>query len=163
MDSTTIRNLFFYNKKTGILRWKITMGRNRPAGTIAGSINGQGYREVMIQGKTYQVSRIIWLLVTGKWPNGEVDHKNLKRTDNRWTNLRDATKSQNQANCKAYSNNSTGLKGAGLPDKKNGKYYPYIQVNKVKIRLGGFHTALEAHRAWVIAAKKYHGEFARGG
>jgi HNH endonuclease len=155
------RKIFSYEKATGELRWMVSLGRRAQVGTIAGSINGQGYREVMVGGKTYQASRLIWLIVKGCWPKGEVDHRNLKRSDNRWKNLRDATLSQNRSNCRARSNNSTGFKGVGLPDKKNGKYYPYIQVENRRIRLGGFHTATAAHAAWVAAAKKYRGEFAR--
>lgn len=151
------RSLFSYNKQTGIIVWRNKRNRH------AGCINGQGYREIMVDRKTYQASHIIWLIVKGRWPRRkmEIDHINLLRSDNRWTNLREATHGQNQANGRAYKNNSTGLKGAGKSDKKNGRYYPYIQHNKCKIRLGGYSTAEEAHAAYAAAAKKYHGQFAR--
>lgn len=150
-----LESLFSYDPETGIL--------SRYNGQEAGWKNGQGYREVQIGKRTYQVSWVIWAIIKGKCPKRgmEIDHKNLIKDDNRWGNLRKATHGQNQANSLAYKNNSSGLKGVGKPDKKNGKFYPYIQYKKKRIRLGGFCTALEAHEAYAAAAKKYHQEFAR--
>lgn len=159
LSADEARNLFSYDKETGDLRWKVRLGQNRPIGSLAGSINGQGYREVMVRRKTYQVSRIIWLIVTGREPHGQIDHIDMNRSNNKWNNLRDATLSQNRANCRARPNNKTKLKGAYR--KKNGRYYPFIQIDGKPTYLGGYATAEEAHKVWIEAAKKYRGEFAR--
>lgn len=150
--------LFSYDPETGVI-----LRKYKRIIKVAGYINGRGYREIEVDGRVYQATHIIWLLTYGRWPRPkmEIDHIDLSKANNWLTNLREATHGQNQANSRAYKNNSTGLKGAGKPDRKNGKYYPYIQHNKQKIRLGGFRTAEEAHAAYMTAAQKYHKEFAR--
>jgi HNH endonuclease len=47
-----------------------------------------GYRYVEIDGELYRADRVAWLYVTGEWPEGEVEHINGDRGDNRWENLR---------------------------------------------------------------------------
>ena len=58
---------FNYDLETGHLTWRSPAGRHKqiPAGTIAGSLNGDGYRFVRVDGVSYPVSRLIWLIVHG--------------------------------------------------------------------------------------------------
>jgi len=97
--------------------------------------------------------------MTSNWPPNVVDHTNLNGEDNRWTNLRLATYSQNAANSFARPSN-VPLKGVTL-EKRTGRYFARIKINYQNIHLGTFDTAEEAHAAYVAAAQKYFGEFAR--
>jgi hypothetical protein len=80
----------------------------------AGCFSTNGGLQIMITTawcrRNYQASRLAWLYMTDSWPVGEIDHANCDRTDNRWANLRLATRSQNQANTRPRA--ASGLKGA---------------------------------------------------
>lgn len=86
----------------------------------------------------------------------EVDHKNGNPLDNRLSNLRPATRTENSANRKIHRNNSCGYKGVYLY-KKTGKWHAALR-NKVIARCD---TAEDAARAYNTAAKKRYGKFAK--
>jgi len=100
--------------------------------------------------------------MTGEMPNMQIDHKNMVGTDNRWSNLRLATKSQNLANSRARKDNFSGFKGAYY-DKKSGKWRAQVRHNGKLHSLGRFPTPREANAAYLVAASKLFGEFARAG
>jgi hypothetical protein len=153
-----VRELFHYDPLTGVL----TVSQNRgtaKAGDVAGFIDHQGYRMIKIDQVRYLSGRLIWFYVTGRWPE-EVDHKNLNRSDDRWDNLREATRSQNCANKgQFYKKNKFGLRGVKQQSKY--KFAAVIAVGQEEIYLGSFSTAAEAAIVYDEAARKYHGEFAR--
>lgn len=87
-----------------------------------------------------------------------VDHKNGNCLDNRRSNLRLASNTQNQQNAKKQSRNTSGYKGVRF---SKGKWMARISVNGTRLYLGMFDTPQQAHDAYKEAALKYHGEFAR--
>lgn len=96
-------------------------------------------------------------------PDGyETDHVNGDKLDNRRSNLRIATKSQNMMN-REYYRSASGYKGVYLIPNctKPKKWRSYIMVNKKSICVGYFRTKTEAITAHREAIKRYHGEFAR--
>ncbi len=159
-----LAQLLAYDPVTGIFTWKVQRrGRpygHMPVGTVAGSIYSSGYRMITIYGERYVASRLAFALMTGRWPDCEIDHENLIRDDDRWDNLREATLSQNRANRGVNSNNKLGIKGVCFEADRN-KYKATIEVNGRSINLGRFKTAAEARAAYFVAAEKYFGEFAR--
>lgn len=94
-------------------------------------------------------------------PSGlDVDHIDNDGLNNRRGNLRICTRSQNLANQPAKPNNISGYKGASW-DKRTGRWIAFISVENKNINLGRFDTPKEAHEAYITAAQKYFGEFAR--
>lgn len=94
-------------------------------------------------------------------PDGvQCDHISLNRLDNQRTNLRLATHAQNIHNRVAPKTNTSGFKGVDFR-KSGNKYRARIQVNCKSITLGVFRTAKEAANAYIVAAGKLHGQFAR--
>ncbi len=88
------------------------------------------------------------------------DHKNGNTLDNRRSNLRLATHSQNQHNKGLQSNNTSGYKGVTF-SKTHKKWRANIQIDNKKKFLGLFDTPEQAHKAYCKAAKELHGEFSR--
>jgi len=94
-------------------------------------------------------------------PKGmEVDHANSCGLDNRRENMRNCTRSQNQANRGCQSNNKYGYKGVSFSNREK-KFRAMIQIGGRKIHVGYFYTAKEAAMAYNDAAKNVHGEFAK--
>ena len=98
-----------------------------------------------------------WLhhVVAGK----KQDHVNRNGLDNRRSNLRPATKSQNMANAISRGGSSR-FKGV-LWDKARGKWKAQGKVNYKGICIGRFDLEEDAARAYDAWAIKAFGEFAR--
>jgi hypothetical protein len=137
--------------------------RYKYSGEIAGSDAGN-YIRLSVDNILWRAHQIAWLWMTGEWPPEYIDHINLDKHDNRFSNLRAATKSQNAANRPRRSNNTSGLKGVHrykAGDVHGKPWQSSIQYQKRKIYLGQFPTKEAAHIAYRDAAKKYYGEFGR--
>lgn len=91
------------------------------------------------------------------------DHRNHDTLDNRRSNIRACTNSENCRNKGAHSNNKLGLKGVMYRYYSNRKknFRAAIMVSGKRISLGYFLTAEEAGRAYDEASKKYHGEYSK--
>jgi HNH endonuclease/AP2 domain len=156
---TEIRKVLRYDRFTGLLWWRErASGRrlDRPAGTK----NANGYIDIGYRGKVYKAHILAHVIVKGRWPKRELDHHNLIRNNNRWKNLRPATRGQNSQNRRCYKNNKTGIKGVHF-HPLTGRFTADIQVNKKLMYLGIFDTPEEAAVVYNAANKKYHGKFAR--
>jgi hypothetical protein len=88
------------------------------------------------------------------------DHINGNTLDNRKSNLRICTISENSKNRKISINNKSGFKGVKYIEKLN-KYRAEIYNNKKCYSLGYYIDPIDAARAYNNAAQKYHGEFAQ--
>lgn len=119
-------------------------------------LDAYGYVNGAVDGKQVKLHRYLMGLTD---PKILVDHKNRNPLDNRLSNLRPCSKSQNGANMirKPKSNKYKGVfkYGAAL------KYSAQIQIEGVLHRLGTFNTAVEAAKAYDKEAYKLFGEFAR--
>lgn len=144
-----LREYVEYNPATGILYWKKDKTPRGKKGAEVGSINSEGYRVFKLDGKAYAAHRVAVFLKTGKWPTGEVDHKNHTRHDNRWRNLRDCTQSVNQRNRKqADRDNQTGLLGVS---QKGNRFRASLTRGGKHIHLGYFATSKAAYAAYIAA------------
>lgn len=159
LSQARVRELLDYNPDTGIFKWRVSSARYRP-GDIAGTKHIQGYLKCGIDGQRYLMHRLVWLYVHGHFPEADIDHINMNKTDNRMCNLRAATRSQNFANKPRASGNRSGFKGIWL-DSRRCKWQARIGVNRTRVHLGTFDTPEAAHAAYAEAAVKYYGDFAR--
>lgn len=148
-----IKELLSYDTKTGSLTWKSGTG-TRWAGCVAGSIEVDGYRRIIIDGRRFRAHRLVWALLNGAWPESDIDHVNGDRDDNRISNLRLATRSQNCQNLRApLSNNKHGFLGV----RKNGnRWNAVITINGRFIYLGCFKTPELAHEEYLKAKRHVH-------
>ena len=152
-----LRTVIDYEPDTGIFRWAVDRNSSTKKGMMAGSIDKDGYVRISIEGKIYRAGRLAYCWMTGSWPSSEIDHKNLVKDDDRWINLRVATRSQNQANRRGWGR---FLKGVSFDPRRN-KYVAAIKFAGRCKTIGRFNSEVEAHAAYVGAAKKVHSEFAR--
>jgi hypothetical protein len=124
------------------------------------SANGYAYRRMARpERKVVFMHRFI---LSFNDPSLDVDHINGKKLDNRKSNLRIATRSQNMKNSKAKSTNPSGYKGVNLRRFRwVNTWRASIEVKGKQIHIGSFKTPEEAAHAYDQAAKKYFGEFAK--
>lgn len=92
--------------------------------------------------------------------DAEVDHKDHDPLNNRKSNLRPCTHSQNQCNKNVRRKNKHKWRGITWVEARK-KWKATIRCDKKIIYLGLFSTAEEAGNSYLEAANKYHGEFAR--
>ena len=150
-----LKKLFNYNRTTGIFTYKVKTAICVNVGDIAGTLSTLGYIIIRIKPELYKAHRLAWLYVKGKWPDGDIDHINHIRSDNRFSNLRDVSSAGNAQNrIKANLNNkSTGVQNVY---KQNDKFRVLIMVNGKNIHCGYFSTLKIATSVARRAKRKYH-------
>lgn len=158
ISAEKLRELVDYDPLTGILTRKIRTSNRVHIGDRVGAVVGGGYRHAQIGGYSALEHQFVWLFVHGVWPDQWIDHINGDVTDNRASNLRLATASQNFGNSRRSKANTSGFKGVW---KRRGKWSADICCNGRRERLGVFETPELAHAAYGEAATRLFGEFAR--
>ena len=160
-----LHELLDYDAATGVFVWKTgTQKFKSLAGQVAGSTSPLGYRLIGVRGYGQLLAhRLAWIYVYGgTLGDQELDHIDCDPLNNAIANLRFATSSQQKQNRGVQTNNQCGLKGAYFHACRKGmQWRTQIKVGKRLIFIGYFPTAEEAHRAYVAAAHKYFGAFAR--
>jgi len=147
-----LRNIMRYDPDTGKLFWRERSDRPRQwnsrwAGKEAFTANrGDGYRCGRINGKTFFAHRVIWAIVHGHWPEQDIDHINGIRNDNRLSNLRSVSRSENMKNKMRPPSNTSGFIGVTW-NKKTGKWQAQIQVDGRSKTLGNFSDKSDAVKA----------------
>jgi len=119
---------------------------------------GTGPIQVRVDGKCYLAHRLIFKLQTGTDPTADVDHRNVTPNDNRWTNLRAATRQQNRFNVHPNKTNKIGIKGISSRQMRYGTAY-HVSVNG-KYR-GSYRDLPTAIRVRDEIGQQEHGEFFR--
>jgi hypothetical protein len=149
LTAELLNELFVYFPETGKLVARHTMGTGRAyhkVGEEVGTLNPNGYRQVTIGRRKNSTHRLIWFLVTGKWPDHEIDHLNGVKDDNRWDNLRDITHRENVCNKRMYSNNESGCTGVSW-HKGDNRWQASIRQNGKLRYIGCFDSLEEAIKA----------------
>lgn len=149
LTQNQVRKALNYDQLTGSLTHK--------SGKAAGWVTDRGYVRVSVKGKIYPATKVIWLWMTGIWPEKDVDHRDRNRANNAWSNLRLATRCMNLVNQGLKHNNRSGFKGV---TSRGNSHSVKLRVNKEIVSLGSFPSAIEAAIAYDKAATHHHGEFA---
>lgn len=109
-----------------------------------------GYGMICVLGVRMYAHRAIFAIVTGAWPEADVDHRNGNRMDNRWANLRSATRSENHQNRRARP--TTGA----YWHKKSKRWQSQITIRGVTTWLGFFDRQEDAISAYEAAKAEVH-------
>ena len=152
-----------YDPVTGHFTWVANRGRCAKKGEHAGWLDRDGYVVInlRIDGKqgSYRAHRLAWFYIHGYWPPADIDHKYGDHSDNRLSELREATRSQNLANILAHKDNKTGAKGVSF-DRRRQTYYARITKDGHMHHLGSYADLESARLAYADAARRLFGEFA---
>ena len=103
-DINYLKERLHYNAETGELIWKHHDSMSKSWNSkwrdkeALRSIDTRGYKSGKINGVQTLCHRVVWAIVNGKWPSGDIDHIDGNKKNNRIENLRPATNTQNQWN-----------------------------------------------------------------
>ena len=149
-----VRELFNYDPDRGVLTRRITVSENARENDSPGFIK-KGYLVIRVSGKDYFAHRLIWLHQHGKFPEGPLDHINRVKTDNRLSNLREVTPSQNMQNTNEACHNTSGTKGV-VWVKETQKWRVKIRLENQRFHLGNFDSYDEAVSVYQGARSLLH-------
>lgn len=162
LTAERFRELFEYFPETGMFRRRRLIGEyDRKAGRLtAGHAYGR-YLGIGVDYRRHYCHRLAWLWIHGEWPEHEIDHINGDPLDNRLSNLRLATGSENGQNRRRSRRNTSGIKGVHF-FKPSGKWRAAINDRyRRRKHLGLFDTKEQAAEAYRLAAIRLFGAFAK--
>ena len=149
LTQAELKSRLHYCTDTGIFIWTNPTAHNVKCGDKAGGLKSSGYIKITFNDIIYNAHRLAWLYVYGEFPNGILDHINRIKHDNRISNLREVTQSENLQNQSIRSSNKSGFRGVHFDSSKN-KWVARISINKKNIRIGLFDNKQDA-----IDARKF--------
>jgi len=117
-----------------------------------------GYLSVCKNRNRVMAHRLAWRLHFGGWPSGLLDHANGNGCDNRISNLRTASASQNSFNRKSGTNAHTGVVFGRFGRKMEYRYRASVCYGRKRFQqyASSFFSAVIAAR---MARRVLHGEF----
>jgi len=158
LTAERLKQQFHYDPLTGVFT-RLTGPRG--VGAPSGYVHSRGYVHISVEGVEYKAHRLAWLYMTGEWPLLQIDHEDTVRSNNVWTNLRLATRSQNQGNSRPIrKTNTSGFKGVSR-HPQNQKWVAYINRDGQSTYLGSYDNINHAAAAYRAAALQAFGQFSR--
>lgn len=150
-SAADLASAFSYDPATGRV-WRTRDG-------YEGYLDRLGYRWFAVGDFAFPAHRIAWAVMTGAFPAGIIDHRNGVPGDNRWENIRDATRAANTRNIGGpYKTNKSGY--LGVSPKGKG-WAATIMVGGKNRYLGTFATPEDASAAYLAAKAALHPECER--
>jgi len=148
-----LKKLLQYDPETGLFTW-LASNNGVQIGDVAGYKTTDGYITIRVNYKLYLAHRLVWLYMTGEWPENQIDHENHAKDDNRFNNLCEATHQQNQMNRSMLRTNTSGITGV-VWHKASNKWMAYINASSKRLHLGLFTKKWDAVCARKSAEIKY--------
>lgn len=142
-----LKEILHYDPETGWFTWREKSSAAN-LGERAGGLHGFGYRQIGLDYNKYLEHQLAWLYMTGEWPEQDIDHINNKRDDNRWCNLREATKSENGHNKDLHPRSTSGFPGVS---RHGSRYRATITLNNKTRHIGLFGSIAETRVARLLA------------
>lgn len=131
-----LKKFVSYDPLTGIFIWKVSTNGRIKIGSVAGSLENNGYVRLSISGTRYLAHRLAMVYVNGECGKF-VDHIDGNRKNNKIANLRCVTKTENCQNRKKSKVNTSGVTGVSL-NKKNGRWRADIGHKGDLLHIGSF-------------------------
>lgn len=153
LTPSRLQAIFEYDAEAGTIT-RTARTESEPRGKVMGFTMANGYRAMLIYGKQYYVHRIAFAIAHGRWPTALIDHINGDPSDNRLSNLREATSRENSRNRARSADHGATFY------RRYGKWRASVSVDGRQKHLGYFATKDEALAARVLAEKQHYGEFA---
>lgn len=146
-----------------------TLCRRRTNIVGSAPCKGDRYLRVRVGGRLFFVHRVVFAMTHGRWPDGQLDHIDRDKLNNRPSNLREVNASDNCKNkdwsavASAHAasrcaravnaNNTTGVPGV---TRKGSRFVGQINVFGRPVRLGSYENielaALVRHEAERVVA-----------
>jgi hypothetical protein len=167
LTAARLREVLIYDPDNGSFIWRDSLGGPSVKGKPAGRPVAWGpkypdrfYVRIGIDRRRYYAQVLAYLWMTGEMPTHEVDHRDGDGANNRWCNLRAATRAQNGRNRSGLArHNSSGFAGVCFHHGAR-RWRAYLTIDHKQIHLGLFDTPEEAAKARDAAAMIHHGQFA---
>lgn len=153
-----LKQLMTYTPESGEFRWIKTRARGAMRGQVAGRIANTGYMVIGVDGALYTAHRLAFIYMTGDAPK-TIDHINRIKTDNRLENLRATNRQMNAMNMKKKKS-ASAYKGV---TPHGDRWRAKISFGGKTRHLGIFNAEIDAHAAYMHAAKSVAGHFATAG
>jgi hypothetical protein len=166
-----LKELLDYDPLTGIFVWRerpLSMFKsekdcyiwnkrfaNKHAGCIA-KVRGKLYKNISILKKTYNLHRLAYFYITGKYTNDDIDCIDNDYTNIMFSNIRLCKRSDTRYKT-IKEKGTSGFIGVRL--NKNNRYRSEIYLDGKVIHLGMFNTPEEAHEAYCEAKRQISPEF----
>jgi len=147
-----------YDPETGAFLNKKRRGTRAAGLPKAKKLKGGGYLNLRICGTLHKAHRLAFYIHHRREPEGDIDHIDGNKRNNRISNLREASRSNNCCNKRIHTNNTSGVKGV---DWHSNRWRARILAHGVSQCIGRFKTIGEAEAAVREARERLHGEFAR--
>lgn len=129
------------------------------AGTPRANHSGKRYWYIKIDNKAYKRSHLMFLVTHGRWPQHQIDHIDGNSLNDKASNLREATATQNAWNHKRRAKKSSLPMGVRLMPQ-SGRFQARIACEKKVMHLGTYATPDEAHKVYLEKRKELFGDFA---
>lgn len=154
-----LESFFYVDSDEGVLIWRFhpvcpsLIGKR-----VQGNANNK-YTKVTVPGYgQFYLHRIIWLYVNGSSPD-VLDHINRDKSDNRISNLRECTASENEKNKVSHGSNQHGY--TGVTKLPSGRYQARVSIPGSRVSLGTFDTPEHAAGARMAFLILKYPDFAR--
>jgi hypothetical protein len=153
LTQARLKELLHYCPDSGLFTWMASRGSIKK-GCVSGTAHSEGYINIGVDGSRYFAHRLAFLYMVGVMPKEDVDHINHSRDDNRWGNLRGATRADNSKNSSISKSSTSGISGVSW-HKASAKWRAHIRVDGKQKHLGSYGSLTTAGLARKKAERKY--------